>query len=129
MKWIVGIVALVAIATGFIALQARKESLDVVRANVTAVVNELAAVRDQVTADFARAKTMPPPREFQSTSKHVRSIMLEPGGRLVATLSFPESAAADGKHVVYEPRIAGANVEWRCQSPDVDKQYLPVACR
>ena len=129
MKWIVGIVALAAIVAGWLWLQADKERFDVVRAHVTGAVNELTVARDAVSAEFARGKAMPPPRDFPATSKHVRGIKLEPDGRLVATLSFPESAHADGKHIVYEPRITGPNLEWRCHSPDLEKKYLPASCR
>src|SRR4051812_10681435 len=99
MKWILMIVAIVALAAGWIALQGHKERFDVVRAHVTGAVNELSAARDAVTADFARDKAMPKPREFPATDKHVRSIKLDAEGRLVMTLSFPDSAEADGKHV------------------------------
>ena len=129
MKWIVGIVALVAIVAGWMWLQAYKERFDVVRAHVSSAINDLTTARDAVNAEFARSRTMPAPREFAGTEKHVRLIKREPDGRLVATLSFPGSAEADGKHVVYEPRIVGANLEWRCHSPDLDKKYLPVPCR
>ena len=129
MKWIVGIVVLVALAAGWIWMQAGKETFDVVRAHVAGAVNELGVARDAVAAEFARTKAMPAPRDFPSTSRQVRSIRLEPGGRLVATLSFPGSAFADGKQVVYEPRIEGASLQWRCHSPDLEKKYLPPACR
>jgi hypothetical protein len=129
MKWILGIVSLVAIAAAWMWLQGDKERFDVVRANVTGAVNELTVARDTVSAEFARGKTMPAPRDFPTTSKHVRGIKLEPDGKLVATLSFPESASADGKHIVYEPRINGANLDWRCHSPDLEKKFLPASCR
>ena len=129
MKWIVAVVLVVAIAVAWIWLQGDKERFDVVRANVTGAVNELAAARDAVSQDFARNKALPPPREITVTSKNVRGIKLEADGRLVATLSFPDSPAADGKHIVYEPRIAGGTLEWRCHSPDLEKKYLPSACR
>jgi hypothetical protein len=129
MKWIVGIVALVAIAAGWIWLQGYKENHDVVRAHVSGAMLELSAARDAVTEDFARNKALPRPRDFPATEKHVRSIKLDAEGRLVMTLSFPDSAAADGKHVVYEPGVAGTAIQWRCKSPDLETKYLPTTCR
>ena len=129
MKWIVGIVSLVAIAAAWLWLQGDRERFDVVRAHVSGAVNELTVARDVVSAEFARGKAMPASRDFPATSKHVRGIKLESDGRLVATLSFPEAAFADGKHIVYEPRITGASLEWRCHSPDLETKYLPASCR
>jgi hypothetical protein len=129
MKWIAGIVALTALAAGWIWLQSGKERLDVVRAHVSGALYELSAAKDAVTEEFVRDKALPKAREFKVADKHVRSISLEPQGRLVMTLSFPDSPAADGKHVVYEPRIAGTEIAWRCSSPDLESRYLPVNCR
>ena len=127
MKWVLGILALVVVVTALLWLQAYKEKFDVVRATITGAVNELAVAREAVDADFARTKAMPPPRDFPATTKQVRSIKLESDGRLVATLALPDSAG--DRHIVYEPRATGAAVEWRCHSPDLDKKFLPPACR
>ena len=127
MKWVLGILALAVVVTALLWLQAYKEKFDVVRATITAAARELAVAREAVDADFARTKAMPPPRDFPPTAKQVRSIKLEPDGRLVATLALPDSAG--DRHIIHEPRIAGATLEWRCHTPDLDKKFLPAACR
>jgi hypothetical protein len=130
MKWVVGIVVLVGIAAMMMSIMEERDRVTVARANVRTAVNDLAATRDQVTAEFVRTKAMPSPREFPSASGRVRNIRLESGGRLVATLSFPNSAEIDGKQLALEASIAGATLEWRCEMPGVEKkQFLPGDCR
>ena len=129
MKWVLGILAVVVIVFVVLWLNAYKERFDVVRATIAGAANELAVARDEVTTEFARTKAMPAPRDFPTTTKNVRSLRLEPDGRLVATLSSSESPSAAGKHIVYESRVAGTNLEWRCTSPDIDRKLLPAGCR
>ena len=93
-------------------------------------INQLAAARTDVSEEFQKTKTMPKPRDLAVNAPNVKGIRLEDGGRLVMTLSFPGSEVADGKHVVYEPRVAnGEIVEWRCSSADLAAKYLPAQCR
>jgi hypothetical protein len=129
MRWIIGTVVIVAALAGWIWLQGDKERFDVRRAHVTAAVNELTLARDAVNEEFAKSMALPKPREVPATEKHVRSIKLEADGRLVMTLAYPDWSEGDGRHVVFQPRIAGTTLEWSCRSPDLEPKYLPQSCR
>jgi hypothetical protein len=100
------------------------------RFRLGAPLGELAAARSQVAEHFQLHKAFPAPRSFEVKQENVRSLRLEPGGRLVMVLSYPASPAADGKSIVYEPRIVDSRiVEWRCYSPDMASKNLPASCR
>jgi hypothetical protein len=91
---------------------------------------EMSAARAQVAEHYKLHKSWPAPKAFVVTLPTVRTLNLEPAGKLVMVLSYPASVAADGKHIVYEPRVVdGDIVGWRCSSPDMKPQHLPPVCR
>ena len=59
----------------------------------------------------------------------VRTVALEPGGRVVLVLDFPHYADLDGKRLIYEPRVVGDALLWRCRTPDLNNRYTPYGCR
>lgn len=100
------------------------------RWRLSPVLAQLSVARAEVAEYFDAHATFPPPRDIKPLDASVKSVALEPGGRLVATLSFPGRPAGDGRHIVYEPVVAAGKVSaWKCSSPDLAPQYLPPACR
>ena len=92
-------------------------------------LNELGIAKNDVAEDFRIKGAFPAPKSFTPVDKSVKSLVLEPGGRIVATLSFPGRPAGDGRHIVYEPVVIGGKLTgWKCSS-DIDNKYLPAACR
>jgi hypothetical protein len=59
----------------------------------------------------------------------VGAIRLEPVGRIVLHLKFPADPELDGKRLIYEPRIVGESLEWKCNAPDLAPRYAPSSCR
>ena len=59
----------------------------------------------------------------------VRTITLEPAGRVVLELSFPDEPELDRKLLIYEPRVAGDALQWKCRAPDLPQRYAPYGCR
>ncbi|MBI2748507.1 MAG: pilin [Burkholderiales bacterium] len=61
--------------------------------------------------------------------RHVRTVTLESGGRMVVELSFPDEPELDRKHLIYEPRVVGDLLQWKCRTPDLPQRYAPYGCR
>ena len=61
--------------------------------------------------------------------RRVRSVKLEPGGRIVLELRFPNEPELDRKRLIYEPRVVGDFVQWKCRTPDLPQRYAPYGCR
>ena len=59
----------------------------------------------------------------------MRTITLEPAGRVVLELSFPQEPELDRKLLIYEPRVAGDALQWKCRAPDLPQRYAPYGCR
>lgn len=119
--------AIMAIAVAFLVPPA---SALVSRWKVTEALMRLGVQRTAVAEQFQRDGRFPAPAKLDPMSPYVRSLAHEGNGRIVAELSFPGSADADGKRIVYEPRVAGGQIiEWVCYSPDLHFKYLPATCR
>lgn len=112
-----------------VALLVPSESSVFNRWRVTPALAEMGVARNEVAEYFQAHGEFPAPKSFTPIDRSVKSLVLEPGGRLVATLSFPGRPAADGRRIVYEPVVAGGKLAaWKCSS-DMDSRYLPAACR
>jgi hypothetical protein len=105
------------------------ESATFNRWRLSPALAELGVARMEVGEHFASHGAFPPPKRFTPTDRSVKSLTLEPGGRIIATLSFPGREVADGRHIVYEPIVLGGKLsDWKCSS-DIAPKYLPAACR
>jgi len=112
-----------------VALMLPAEEAIVSREKIVVAFNSLAAAQVAVDEHFAKNGTFPPPKRYDVKARNVRSLALEPGGKLVLVLSFPGSQEGDGKRIVYEPRVAdGKIVQWTCTS-DLRPGRLPMVCR
>jgi len=65
----------------------------------------------------------------QQERRGAGTITLEPAGRIVLQLKFPADPELDGKRLIYEPRITGNALEWKCRAPDLFPRYAPYDCR
>lgn len=100
-----------------------------VRARMTEVLNTLKVAQDQVAEHYVFTGKFP--EKFEpGLSAAVKSIRLAPDGRLTAVVEMPKYPQAHGKEVVVTPRLAdGKIVGWTCHSIDIDKRFMPSACR
>jgi hypothetical protein len=105
------------------------EDSTLVRSKLTEVLNTMGVAKLEVSEEFEKRgrfpATLPAPR-----SKFLRSLTIEPSGRLVAVVSMPDRKEVDGKRIVMEPRLDGRRIaEWKCYTPDLEFKYLPTSCR
>jgi hypothetical protein len=99
-------------------------------------VASLAANRwkDAVEKHWQSNKRFPERAEDLGLALHqerrgVGTVTLEPAGRIVLLLKFPADPDLDGKRLIYEPRIAGDSLQWKCRAPDLAPQFAPYDCR
>jgi hypothetical protein len=125
---------LVANAISYLALAAAvlvfwPEDWTLVRSQLTEVLNAMSVAKLEVSEEFEKRGRFPATLQAPR-SKFLRSLTIEPGGRLVAVVSMPDRKGVDGKRIVMEPRVDGRRIaEWKCYTPDLEFKYLPTSCR
>lgn len=107
-----------------------REPPTVERMKVTEALAEMTAARTEITEHHRSRGEFPGPKALQTSSRYLRALRLEGGGRLVGVLNIPGREGLDGKSLVLEPRVNGGQIEeWVCHTPDADYKGLPAPCR
>lgn len=103
-----------------------------VRAKIAQGLDAAAAAKLAVAETYAETGAVPADNAqagyvFDGAPPEVRDIRIEQGGVVRVRMAVDP---IDGGAIVLEPSEgADGAVEWRCYSPDIEKRYLPSACR
>jgi Pilin (bacterial filament) len=100
------------------------------RSKVSEVILSGMSMRAQVTEFFQQQGRLPGQAEAakfdaRPTSKYVESVGYD-SARNAVVLRLREPFA--GKHLELRPEVQGADLLWRCGSPDLPKKDLPGTC-
>lgn len=88
-------------------------------------VDEYLGAHGALPADNAAAGLADPDT---LTGQYVSSVQVQ-NGNVIVTFGGRANRAVAGDHLVFQPYGSRDAMQWRCGSPDIKAQYLPLACR
>ena len=112
-----------------------------VRAKISEAMQMAAPAKLAVAETLSSSGTMPTSGtaagySFPGATTYVQSVMIKPGGLVVATVKNTGSATADQKTLVLTPVRVGTSgqLKWRCDAnggsgSTIPTKYLPSQCR
>jgi len=104
------------------------------RAKVAEGASAATALQREIDEFYAEHKRLPGPQEqerfrFRKPMQYTQSIVYDADQRTIVVTMGDSSSSIAGKRFAIHAREERGALEWACRTIDLDRKYLPAACR